>query len=103
MIGDVTPNRVVQRSTGEYSVDELAKGIANSIVSQRDLSKGIGGALLGGLLASIPEVARAAPPPAKKPAVRPARVLIVMIDQMRPEYVDLFHMQNVKALMNDGV
>jgi len=38
-----------------------------------------------------------------KPAARPSRVLIVVMDQMRPEYVDLFDMTNVRALMAGGV
>jgi len=33
----------------------------------------------------------------------PKRVLIVVMDQMRPEYVDLFDMDNVRMLMDDGV
>jgi predicted AlkP superfamily pyrophosphatase or phosphodiesterase len=34
---------------------------------------------------------------------RPSRVLIVVLDQMRPEYVDLFDMDNVRMLSEDGV
>ena len=33
----------------------------------------------------------------------PKRVLIVVLDQLRPDYVDTFDMRNVKALMRDGV
>jgi len=33
----------------------------------------------------------------------PKRVLIVVLDQFRPDYVDTFDMRNVKALMRDGV
>jgi hypothetical protein len=33
----------------------------------------------------------------------PKRVLIVVLDQLRPDYVDRFDMRNVKALMRDGV
>ncbi|HLL54604.1 MAG TPA: alkaline phosphatase family protein [Myxococcaceae bacterium] len=39
----------------------------------------------------------------KPPAPKPTRVMIVVMDQMRPEYVDLFDMTNVRALMNGGV
>jgi hypothetical protein len=34
---------------------------------------------------------------------RPSRVLIVVMDQMRPEYVDQFDMDNVRRLQHDGV
>jgi type I phosphodiesterase/nucleotide pyrophosphatase len=33
----------------------------------------------------------------------PKRVLILVLDQLRPDYVDTFDMRNVKALMRDGV
>ena len=33
----------------------------------------------------------------------PKRVLIVVLDQFRPDYVNKFDMRNVKALMRDGV
>lgn len=33
----------------------------------------------------------------------PKRVLIVVLDQLRPDLVDTFDMRNVKALMRDGV
>lgn len=41
--------------------------------------------------------------PAQASRERPTRVLIVVIDQMRPEYVDIFDMDNVRMLMEDGV
>jgi hypothetical protein len=41
--------------------------------------------------------------PAQASRERPTRVLIVVLDQMRPEYVDIFDMDNVRALMEDGV
>ena len=34
---------------------------------------------------------------------KPERVLIVVLDQMLPEYVDRFDMDNVRALMDGGV
>ncbi len=33
----------------------------------------------------------------------PKRVLILVVDQFRPDYVDKFDMRNVRALMRDGV
>jgi predicted AlkP superfamily pyrophosphatase or phosphodiesterase len=33
----------------------------------------------------------------------PARVLVLVLDQFRPDYVDTFDMRNVKALMHSGV
>lgn len=33
----------------------------------------------------------------------PKRVLILVLDQLRPDYVDTFDMENVRALMRDGV
>ena len=33
----------------------------------------------------------------------PKRVLILVIDQLRPDYVDTFDMRNVRKLMRDGV
>jgi hypothetical protein len=41
--------------------------------------------------------------PAQASRDRPSRVLIVVLDQMRPEYVDLFDMDNVRMLSEDGV
>jgi hypothetical protein len=47
------------------------------------------------LLASSSAWARERPEP-------PQRVLILVLDQLRPDYVDKFDMRNVKALMRDG-
>ena len=33
----------------------------------------------------------------------PKRVLILVLDQLRPDYVDTFGMTNVERLMRDGV
>ena len=33
----------------------------------------------------------------------PKRVLIIVLDQLRPDYVNTFEMTNVKRLMHDGV
>jgi hypothetical protein len=41
-------------STREHSLDELAKGLASGTVSRRQALRLMGGALLGGVLASIP-------------------------------------------------
>jgi hypothetical protein len=44
------------------------------------------------------------PSPARKhSSARPHRVLIVVMDQMRPEYVDQFDMDNVRRLQQQGV
>jgi len=47
--------------TEEHSFDELARGLANGTVSRRRALRLLGGALLGGVLASIPGVALAQP------------------------------------------
>jgi len=44
---------------GESSFDELAKGLANGTMSRRQALRWMGGALVGGVLASIPGVALA--------------------------------------------
>ena len=44
-----------------------------------------------------------APAGALGQAARPERVLIVVVDQFRPDYVGTFAMRNVRALMRDGV
>jgi hypothetical protein len=57
------------------------------------------GALAGLLVALVvctPAWAHGRPQP-------PERVLIIVLDQFRPDYVDTFHMRNVKALMHHGV
>jgi hypothetical protein len=43
------------------------------------------------------------PPPAVAIPERPTRVLIIVLDQMRPDYVERFDMENVRALMDGGV
>src|SRR5215210_3716860 len=55
---------------------------------------GLGALVLSLFAGSAP--ARAADPP-------PKRVLIVVLDQLRPDYVNRFQMENVKQLMHDGV
>ena len=37
------------------------------------------------------------------PQERPTRVLIIVLDQMRPDYVQRFGMDNVRSLMRGGV
>jgi hypothetical protein len=44
--------------------------------------------------------AAAAKKPSKEP---PSRVMVVVIDQLRPDYVERFDMANVRAVMDDGV
>jgi hypothetical protein len=48
-----------QNLTRGHSLDELAKGMASGNLSRRQALKFVGGALLGGLLVSIPGVAQA--------------------------------------------
>jgi hypothetical protein len=50
--------RVSQETTSSY-FDELAKGLANGTISRRQALRWMGGALVGGVLASIPGVALA--------------------------------------------
>src|SRR5215212_1147028 len=44
-------------ATEEHSFDELARGLANGTVSRQQALKLLGGAVLGGVLASIPGMA----------------------------------------------
>ena len=43
------------------------------------------------------------PAGARGQAERPERVLIIVVDQFRPDYVGTFAMPHVRALMRDGV
>jgi hypothetical protein len=54
-------------------------------------------AILGGLLAT------AGGPVATANPTRPTRVLIIVLDQMRPEYVEQFDMDNVRAIRDGGI
>ncbi len=56
---------------------------------------GIVASLLVLLGASSPALGKGRPEP-------PKRVLIIVLDQLRPDYVDKFDMRNVRALMRDG-
>ena len=44
----------------------------------------------------------AASPAAARPPQRPKRVVFIVLDQLRPEFIDAFDMENVKALMAGG-
>jgi hypothetical protein len=55
--------------------------------------------VVAGLLVLLGLVAAPAPAHRDKP---PKRVLIIVIDQLRPDVVDKFDMRNVRALMRDG-
>jgi hypothetical protein len=57
--------------------------------------------LIALVVALLPAATAAAAPPAEPD--RPSRVMIVVIDQFLPEYVDRFGMTNVRGLMNGGV
>src|SRR5918994_651854 len=54
---EITEIRRQASTDGERSFDELAKGLANGTVSRRQVLRLLGGALFGGVLASIPGVA----------------------------------------------
>ncbi len=58
----------------------------------------VGTTLLVVLAALLPSGSAAAQTPD-----RPSRVMIVVIDQFRPDYVDRFNMANVRSVMNGGV
>jgi hypothetical protein len=58
----------------------------------------VGATLLVALAALLP-----AGPAGAEPPDRPSRVMIVVIDQWLPEYVDRFGMVNARAVMNGGV
>lgn len=60
------------------------------------VSVAVGALALSGML-GVPS------PPAMATPERPTRVLIVVLDQMRPDYVERFDMENVRALMDGGV
>src|SRR5919109_2947944 len=55
-----------------------------------------GSVLLAGLMLAAPAVQA-------KPPDTPSRVLIVVLDQARPDTIDRYDMDNVKALARDGV
>ena len=50
-----------------HSLDELAKGLASGTISRREAMRLVGVALLGSVLASVPEFAWAVPPPGTDP------------------------------------
>jgi Type I phosphodiesterase / nucleotide pyrophosphatase len=58
------------------------------------------GAMLAGLLVVM---GASGPAWAQRKAEPPKRVLIVVLDQLRPDYIDKFDMREVKKLMHDGV
>ena len=58
----------------------------------------VGIGLLGGLLCAPGALAETPPPPDQ-----PTRVIILVLDQGRPDTIERFKMRNVQALMRDGV
>ena len=56
------------REAGERTFDELAIGLSNGSLSRGKALRLMGTAIIGGVLASIPGIAEAAPP--RKPAGR---------------------------------
>ena len=78
----------------------------------RNRNKGIAavaaGLLVGGLLSGV-AVDSAGASGEGRPAAgearhpdRPTRVVQIVLDQLRPEFIDAFHMKNVKRLMRGG-
>ena len=62
------------------------------------------GRVAGLLVVALAVLGAAAPAWAhKRPPQAPKRVLVLVLDQFRPDYVDTFGMTNVKQLMRDGV
>ncbi|MEA2444732.1 MAG: hypothetical protein QOJ12_2024 [Thermoleophilales bacterium] len=59
--------------------------------------------LLAALVASVTGSSAGASREDHSGSARPHRVLIVVMDQMRPEYVDQFNMENVRRLQRQGV
>jgi len=53
----VREDRSGEPTQREHSLDKLAKGLANGTLSRRQALKVVGGALLGGVLVSIPGLA----------------------------------------------
>ena len=58
--GERSPQGVPTRA--DHSLDSLARGLATGTVSRRKALRLLGGALLGGMMASVSGVAWAAPP-----------------------------------------
>ena len=54
------------------------------------------------VVASMLAVVVSASPALAKKGDPPKRVLIIVLDQLRPDYIDTFDMTNVKRLMRDG-
>jgi predicted AlkP superfamily pyrophosphatase or phosphodiesterase len=66
------------------------------------LAAGAAALLVAGLLPALAlQPAEAGAPEAKKPD-RPTRVVQIVLDQLRPEFIHAFDMKNVKALMRSG-
>ena len=65
------------------------------------------GLLVAGLLSGVAFDSATAsgqgePAPAAKPPDRPTRVVQIVLDQLRPEFIDAFDMKNVKQLIRSG-
>jgi hypothetical protein len=61
------------------------------------------GRVAGGLVGLVVLLAASAPAAGHGRTEPPKRVLIIVLDQLRPDYVDTFDMTNVRRLMRDGV
>ena len=65
------------------------------------------GLLVAGLLSGVAfdsatASGQGSPPPAAKHPDRPTRVVQIVLDQLRPEFIDAFDMKNVKRLIRSG-
>ena len=77
---------------------------------RRRLVAALGGAALAAALVALPVTsngAQTSPSAAESPASSapestPHHLVFIVLDQLRPEFIDAFDMQNVKALMKDG-
>jgi len=54
------------------------------------------------LVATSVPAASSPPAPSAAAAAKPTRVVFIVLDQLRPEFIDAFDMDNVKALMAGG-
>ena len=72
------------REAGERTFDELAIGLSNGSLSRGKALRLMGTAIIGGVLASIPGIAEAAPP--RKPAGRiPSAPVLLRVSCRAPQ------------------
>jgi hypothetical protein len=66
------------------------------------LTAGLGLALAASVLAGPARSGGPTAAAAERPAQKAERVVFIVLDQLRPEFIDAFRMRNVKALMRRG-